>query len=87
MRRLVLLRHGESLWNAETRIQGQLCAGLSALGHDQAEAAAPRIADAYPDALLVTSDLQRTVETVAPESTDAGENVGFSISRVRQRRA
>lgn len=66
MRRLVLLRHGESVWNAEARIQGQRCAGLSALGHEQAEVTATMLAARYPDALLVSSDLQRTVETAAP---------------------
>lgn len=66
MRRLVLVRHGESIWNAERRIQGQACAGLSPRGHAQAAATAAALAALHPDATLVTSDLQRTVETVAP---------------------
>jgi broad specificity phosphatase PhoE len=66
VRRLVLVRHGESIWNAERRIQGQACAGLSARGHAQAAAAALALAATYPGARLVTSDLQRTRETVAP---------------------
>ncbi len=66
MRRLVLVRHGESLWNAEGRMQGQACNGLSPTGHAQAEAAATALAAAYPEARLVSSDLQRTMETVAP---------------------
>lgn len=66
MRRLVLVRHGESRWNAEARVQGQRCAGLSSVGHAQAEITAAALASAYPEAVLVTSDLQRTLETIAP---------------------
>lgn len=66
MSRLVLVRHGESIYNADARIQGQQCAGLSELGHAQAEATAAALATAFPEARLVVSDLQRTRETVAP---------------------
>ncbi len=66
MRRLVLVRHGESIYNAEARVQGQQCAGLSELGHAQAKATAAAVALAYPDARLFVSDLQRTRETIAP---------------------
>jgi glucosyl-3-phosphoglycerate phosphatase len=72
LKRLVLVRHGESLWNAEGRIQGQRCAGLSATGHEQAKAVARSLAESYPDAVLVTSDLQRTLETVAPLEAELG---------------
>lgn len=66
MRRVVLVRHGESRWNAEGRLQGQSCAGLSDVGHAQAKITAAALASAYPQAALVTSDLRRTVETIAP---------------------
>jgi glucosyl-3-phosphoglycerate phosphatase len=66
MRRLVLVRHGESLWNAEARIQGQRCAGLSEIGHAQAKATAAFLAAVYPAAQLASSDLQRTLETARP---------------------
>jgi glucosyl-3-phosphoglycerate phosphatase len=66
VRRLVLIRHGESIWNAERRIQGQACAGLSPRGHAQAAATALALAVEHPEARLLTSDLQRTRETVAP---------------------
>jgi glucosyl-3-phosphoglycerate phosphatase len=66
VRRLVLVRHGESRWNAESRVQGQQCAGLSSIGHAQARVTAAALAAAYPHAELVSSDLQRTVETVSP---------------------
>lgn len=66
MRRLVLVRHGESVWNSEARIQGQACAGLSDVGHEQARAVATALAGARPGARLVVSDLRRCLETVAP---------------------
>ncbi len=74
MKRLLLVRHGESHWNIEGRIQGQLCSGLSDRGHAQAAAFAAvhagelrDLLDTDPDAVqLVSSDLQRARETVAP---------------------
>ncbi|MEX1178265.1 MAG: histidine phosphatase family protein [Nitriliruptor sp.] len=84
MRRLVLVRHGESLWNAEGRIQGQSCAGLSPRGHAQAVATATALVVAYPDAHLVSSDLQRTRETVAPLEAMLGRSARFD-PRLRER--
>jgi len=74
VRQLLLVRHGESRWNAEGRIQGQACAGLSERGHAQARALAEsigpglarRLVDDADGVRLVTSDLQRAVETAAP---------------------
>lgn len=74
MRRLVLVRHGESRWNAERRIQGQACAGLSPRGHAQAAATAAALAAAEPDARLVVSDLLRTRQTVAPLEAALGRD-------------
>lgn len=65
-RRVLLVRHGVSSWNVERRIQGQDGTGLTDRGHEQAELTAALVAEAHPDAVLVTSDLQRCVETVAP---------------------
>lgn len=62
---LVLLRHGESLWNAEDRYQGQQGTGLSPLGHDQAKLAADYLSSTPFDA-IVASDLQRVTETLRP---------------------
>ena len=66
-RRLLLVRHGQSVWNAEGRWQGQADPPLSALGEEQAREAAPRLA-ALGFARIVASDLQRarrTAEIVA----------------------
>lgn len=65
-RNLVLVRHGQSLWNAERRIQGQSGSGLSELGREQARRAAEAVAESFPGATLFTSDLERCLETAEP---------------------
>jgi glucosyl-3-phosphoglycerate phosphatase len=62
---LVLLRHGESVWNAEHRYQGQQGTGLSARGRQQAKQAADYLQSFEFDA-IVASDLQRVQETLQP---------------------
>jgi probable phosphoglycerate mutase len=62
MARLLLVRHGESTWNAAGRWQGWADPPLSDLGRAQAEAAAPAAA---PVDAVVSSDLQRARETAS----------------------
>lgn len=62
MTRVLLVRHGESTWNADGRWQGQADPPLSERGRAQAAAAATALGTV--DA-LVTSDLQRAAETGA----------------------
>lgn len=62
---LILLRHGETDWNAALRMQGHVDVPLNATGAQQAEAAAPSVAALDPDVIL-TSDLQRARQTAAP---------------------
>ena len=62
VRRLVMLRHGQSEWNAGNRMQGQLDAELSELGRDQAVAVAEVLAKRHP-LLIVSSDLRRAYDT------------------------
>src|SRR5215218_1994878 len=60
--RLILVRHGESTWNAEERLQGQLDPPLSERGRDQSRALAG-VLDGMPDDRVVCSDLGRARET------------------------
>jgi len=62
---LLLVRHGETDWNAEHRLQGQLEPGpsLNAQGRKQAGELATRLAQEELHAVY-TSDLARTLETV-----------------------
>lgn len=60
--RIIGIRHGETAWNVDTRIQGQLDIPLSAHGRWQAE----RLAEALrgePMAAIYASDLTRAWET------------------------
>lgn len=66
VKRLVLVRHGESDWNRERRVQGQSGTGLSDRGLAQARRTAEVLAKAYPDALLAVSDLLRCQESAVP---------------------
>lgn len=60
--RIILLRHGETVWNRENRIQGHLDTPLSDAGVAQAEALAQRLAG-ESFAALYSSDLGRAHET------------------------
>lgn len=62
--RLLLVRHGQSEWNAGRVLQGQADVPLSALGREQAAALAPTVAALAPDR-AVTSDLLRASATAA----------------------
>ncbi|MGH3768146.1 MAG: histidine phosphatase family protein [Pseudonocardiaceae bacterium] len=64
LRQLVLWRHGETDFNAEQRIQGQLDSKLTAKGLGQARRAARSLAELEP-AVLMTSDLSRAGDTAA----------------------
>jgi broad specificity phosphatase PhoE len=66
--RLLLVRHGESTWNAQSRWQGQADPPLSSLGEQQAEEAAERLAEIASITAVWTSDLvraRRTAELIA----------------------
>src|SRR5690348_4865753 len=61
--RVILVRHGETTWNAEQRLQGQDNAPLSQRGVQQAKRFAA-FAKALAPTRVVSSDLGRTRETV-----------------------
>ena len=60
--RIIAIRHGETAWNADTRIQGQIDIPLSATGHKQAERLARALKD-EPLTAIYASDLSRAWET------------------------
>lgn len=65
MTRFLLVRHGETRWNREMRIQGQGDSTLTPAGIAQADAVARRLASSGAN-LLVASDLGRTRQTARP---------------------
>ncbi|WP_199243341.1 histidine phosphatase family protein [Halopenitus persicus] len=68
MSEILLVRHGETAWNAADRVQGWAPVGLNATGRRQADRLADHLSNelAAADAALVTSDLARARETAAP---------------------
>lgn len=63
--RVVLVRHGETDWNRENRIQGWAPSSLTERGREQARALGDHLADRYAFDRVVSSDLRRTRETTA----------------------
>jgi len=82
VRRLVLLRHGQTEYNAGSRMQGQLDTDLSDLGRNQAVAAAEVLAKRQP-LLIVSSDLRRALDTAMALSERAGLPVSVD-TRLRE---
>lgn len=74
-RHLLLVRHGQSEWNAVGRWQGQADPPLSAVGEEQARDAAKRLADAGFTA-VISSDLRRARRT----ADILAEVVGLPVS-------
>lgn len=69
--RIIAIRHGETAWNVETRLQGHTDIALNAHGTWQAERAALALAD-EDIAAIYTSDLSRaraTAEAIAQRSS------------------
>jgi len=62
LRRVILLRHGRTAWNAQRRFQGQADPPLDEVGRMQAYEVAALIAALRPG-LLVSSDAVRTMQT------------------------
>lgn len=66
MKRIWFIRHGETDWNREGRLQGQRDIPLNDLGREQAAEAGRRLLAAVPEAgrlPWLVSPLSRTVET------------------------
>ncbi|MEZ4861135.1 MAG: histidine phosphatase family protein [Caldilineaceae bacterium] len=70
-RRIYLVRHGESVWNAEKRISGQGNPPLSEVGRQQAAALAQVLCN-VPLTAVYTSTLRRTLETAYPVAANHG---------------
>jgi 2,3-bisphosphoglycerate-dependent phosphoglycerate mutase len=72
--RLCMVRHGETAWNAEGRVQGQLDIPLSAAGLAQAQSVAAALPSGRFSALY-SSDLARVRQTAQP----AAEKLGLEV--------
>lgn len=70
-RRIVVLRHGRTAWNAERRFQGRTELPLDELGVRQAESAAEQLERLAPS-MLLTSDAARANQTADPLASRTG---------------
>ena len=68
---IVLIRHGETAWNAERRLQGHIDIVLNPEGQRQAAALAAALAGGQLDA-IVASDLQRALQTAEAVASARG---------------
>lgn len=73
-RQVLLLRHGQTTWNAAGRFQGQTDIDLDAVGRVQAERAAAELVRLAP-AKIVSSDLRRARDTAFPLAQVTGLEV------------
>jgi probable phosphoglycerate mutase len=71
---IVLIRHGETAWNAERRLQGHLDIPLNGEGERQAGLLAAALASKAIDGIdaIVASDLQRARQTAQAVATALG---------------
>ena len=83
MTTVVVVRHGETDWNRNGRMQGWAPTPLNELGREQAVAAGGHLADRYAVDHVVASDLHRTRETAARIC----EPIGIDPDAVRDSRA
>ena len=81
-RRLILLRHGQTEYNAGDRMQGQLDTDLTELGRSQAKTAAAELATRSP-LRIMSSDLRRAYDT-AVALGDASDVVVDTDQRLRE---
>lgn len=74
MTALLLIRHGETAWNAEQRLQGHVDIPLNAEGKRQAAALGRVLLDKSLDAIF-SSDLQRALQTAQAIAAPRGMDV------------
>ncbi len=84
MTHFVVVRHGETRWNLEQRIQGQGDSPLTDSGLAQAEAIARRLAGEPAFDVLVSSDLGRALQTARPIARVIGREIRLD-PRLRER--
>jgi len=80
---LLLIRHGETEWNSEGRIQGFRDIGLSGRGLRQAQVLARHLCGQALDAIYA-SDLARAVQTAEPLARQRGAVVQID-ARLKER--
>jgi len=80
---LILVRHGETAWNRERRMQGQTDTPLSDIGLRQAQAVGQRLAR-ETFAAIYSSDLKRAWDTARAIADASGHDI-VGDQRLRER--
>ena len=84
-KRIIFWRHGQTDYNVQGRVQGQVDIPLNEVGVAQAEAAAEELAKLKPD-LIISSDLRRAQATAQVLQGKCGEGVQLlKDERLRER--
>jgi probable phosphoglycerate mutase len=81
---LIVIRHGETAWNREKRMQGTTDTPLSEVGRAQAQALGRRLAD-RGFAALYASDLSRALDTARNKAEHTGREI-VTDPRLQERR-
>jgi len=81
--RIIAIRHGETAWNVDTRIQGQLDIGLNETGRWQARRVAQALADEQIQAIYA-SDLLRAWDTARSIANATGGAL-HAVTTLRER--
>lgn len=83
MTEILLIRHGETEWNAVRRLQGHLDIALNAEGRRQAAALGQALLEEEID-VIVSSDLQRAMQTAQSLASPRGMEIELD-SGLRER--
>jgi len=83
MTEVLLVRHGETLWNQQGRMQGQHDSPLTEVGVRQARLLGRRLKD-VPFAALYSSDLERAYRTALSIADETGHDIVVD-TRLRER--
>jgi probable phosphoglycerate mutase len=81
---IYLVRHGETLWNHEQRLQGQSDSPLTETGIEQAIKLANHLSSLSFDAIY-SSDLERAIHTTRIITSRNGKSNVFYDERIRER--
>lgn len=81
---LVLVRHGETAWNAEGRMQGQTDIPLNDFGRAQAHTAGTELSDQDWN-VVISSTLGRAVETAQIIAGELGLELSERLSQLQER--
>ncbi|KAF7141672.1 hypothetical protein RHSIM_Rhsim06G0046200 [Rhododendron simsii] len=82
---IVVVRHGETDWNVEGRIQGHVDVELNEVGRQQAAAVADRLSKETAISAVYSSDLKRALETAHIIANKCGVSEVIQDANLRER--